>query len=338
MELHEYKPQDESIQTYYKNFIQLYTHIKQSKFTPAELELLFPSQSTFTYLEPLVEINPLVTNDSNLLLDFLDIFSHHLFMELGISFLTMVIKLYAAGIFSATATATAAAATATATATAAAATATAAAATATTAAATATATATAAAAAATVIAATAGGTAVNIIIMSFASVFIHHVAKLLIKLVSRIPIISHFIKGVTHLLDSCFPIPKQGDSIFYSIVYYAVQIIVQMVKLGTQLTVQIIPNIILGYSVPNLTGVDIVKGAIPFPYPNLNEMKSFNELWIFYINSINQILVTQQLYSFIFDTLHITKDSVRGKYLSKVIGRFSSLPYIYRISCAILNK
>ncbi len=153
LDLHEYQPDDPSITTYYQNYLKLYGEIKENKFTPEELQLLFPSDAAYTYIEPLEGINPFV-NDKNLLLNFLDIFSHHFLMELGISIITVVIKLYVVSLFGATMTTITVPA------------------------------------------------VVTALVNGFASSFIHYIAKLLISIVIRIPIISHFIRGVTHLLDT----------------------------------------------------------------------------------------------------------------------------------------
>ncbi len=110
-----------------------------------------------------------------------------------------------------------------------------------------------------------------------------------------------------------------------------VQIIVQMVKLGAQLSMQVVPNLLLSNGLPALvSGIDMTDINLPFPKPDIMTA-DFNDLWPFFTKSINQILVTDQLLSYVFGTLHITEESVRGQFLGKIIHRVSSIPYIYRI-------
>lgn len=288
LDLHEYQPEDPSITTYYQNYLKLYGEVKDNKFTLEELQLLFPSDAAYTYIEPLEGINPFV-NDKNIILNFLDIFSNHFLTELVISIITVAVKLYVVSLFGATITTITVPA------------------------------------------------VVTAIVNAFASTFIHYIAKLLISIVIRIPIISHFVRGVTHLLDTYFPPPQHKDGIIYTIIYHIVQIIVQMVKMGAQLSMQIVPNLLLSNGLPALiSGIDMKEINLPFPKPDIMTA-NFDDLWPFFTNSVNQILVTDQLQSYVFGTLHITKESVRGQFLGKVIHRFSSIPYIYRIVIEVLK-
>jgi hypothetical protein len=165
---------------------------------------------------------------------------------------------------------------------------------------------------------------------NYGNMLINYAGKLLMTYLPKIPGISHFVNGVTNLFEQLLPTPRPTDSGLYKFIYFILSCIIQMLKLGTRLTFQIIPTITLQYVLgkfdASLLTNSGMKAFVDQNFSSVSDMTSY----VMSSLTNNFIIYKDQIRQFFFSTLRINPESAQGRTYARRLNRLFTLTFTIR--------